>query len=132
MARFLSGPWLEELCRVAETVRTDPAPTGDGPLPDLTLRQVVTGGPDGDVVYDLHLHAGTVRIDRSAAGPADVELRQDHDTARRLVRGETHPQVELTEGRLRIRGPAHRLVPWQPVLAALDEAAGGLRDGTTW
>lgn len=130
MVRFLSEAWLDEMAIAAGRV-SGPAPT-DEVAPSLTLRQVVTGGPDGDVTYDLRLDGHGVTLQRPGTGIADVAFEQDHDTALRLARGEAHPQVELTAGRLRISGAANRLTAWRPLLDALDEALADLRSATTW
>jgi hypothetical protein len=130
MVRFLSEAWLDEMAAAAGRVSW-PCPT-DELAASLTLRQVVTGGPEGDISYDLRLDGHGVTLLRPAAAIPDVAFEQDHDTARRLARGETHPQVELTAERLRISGAANRLTAWRPLLDALDEALGDLRSATTW
>jgi hypothetical protein len=130
MVRFLSAAWLDQLAETAAGL--SPPPPDDESERSLTLRQVITGGPDGDVVYDLCLERDHIAVRRSAGGAPDVAFEQDHATARRLARGETHPQVELTEGRLRIAGPASRLRAWRPTLDALDRALADLRAVTTW
>jgi hypothetical protein len=130
MVRFLSEAWLDEMEAAAGRVR-GPVPEG-GATDPLTLRQVVTGGPDGDVVYDLRLDGRGVAVRRPGTDEPDVSFEQDHDTARRLARGETHPQIELTSGRLRVAGAANRLVAWKPLLDALDDELAALRSVTTW
>jgi len=130
MARFLSDAWLADLTARAGAVPSH-SPTDDAES-SLTLRQIITGGPDGDVVYDLRLDRDGITVERPPTGAADVAFEQDHDTARGLARGEAHPQAELTAGRLRISGPANRLTAWRPTLDALDEALADLRSATTW
>ena len=130
MVRFLSAAWLDEMTSAAGLV-SGFAPA-DGVAPSLSVRQVVTGGPDGDVIYDLLLDAQGVTVRRPGATAPDVAFEQDYDTARRLARGEAHPQVELAAGRLRITGAANRLTSWGPLLDALDEALAELRATTSW
>jgi len=130
MVRFLSEAWLDEM---AAAVRAVSEPTrADGGVPPLVVRQQVTGGPDGDIAYDLCLDDDGVTLRRPASGIADVVFEQDHETARRLAQGETHPQIELTAGRLRISGAANRLTAWRPMLDEMDEAMTDLRAVTTW
>ena len=121
MVEFLSDAWLDAVAAAAATVRppdgAEPAEDSAGPL---TVRQIITDGPGGDVVYDLRLEAGTVTVDRTATATPDVTFQQDHETAARLVRGETHPHLALTGGTLAISGAAHRLTGWRATLGALD------------
>ena len=128
MVRFLSEAWLDEMAQAVRAV-SGPVPTADAAL---VVRQKVSGGPAGDIAYDLRLDADGVTLRRPATGTADVVFEQDHETARRLATGETHPQIELTAGRLRISGAANRLTAWRPMLDQLDEALAGLRAVTTW
>lgn len=128
MVAYLSDAWLDAMAAAAAEVRDDDT---DHP-PPLTLRQVVTDGPHGHVVYDLRLADGRVTVDRSGTAVPDVTIEQDHETAVALVRGDTHPHVALTGGRLSISGAAHRLTAWRSTLDGLDRALGDLRAETTW
>ena len=140
MVEFLSDAWLDAMAAAASRVgdhdrRADDPPAEHPPAehpPALTLRQVVTGGPHGDVLYDLHLADGRVTVDRSGTAVPDVTIEQDHETAGALVRGDTHPHLALTGGRLDISGAAHRLTAWRSTLDELDEALADLRAETTW
>ena len=130
MARFLSDAWLDEMAAVADRVPGFSPERGGEAM--LRLRQVVTGGPRGDVTYDLCLGREGVRIERNRTADADVTFAQDHGTACRLAQGATHPQVELTAGHLQVSGAANRLTGWRPLLDDLDEALAELRATTTW
>lgn len=130
MVQFLSEAWFDEYARVAAQVPVSSL-VEDGLAP-MTMRQIVTGTPGGDLRYDLRLDRSGVSVVHSPSADPDVSFEQDQATARRLARGDGHPQIELTEGRLQISGSANRLVPWRPVLDALHDALGDLRASTTW
>jgi hypothetical protein len=128
MVAFLSDDWLDRLAAVAASVDLSPDDTSS----PLRIRQVVTGDTSGPTVYDLAFSADGITVDQEGEGEPDVTFEQDGPTAQRLARGESHPQVELTAGRLRIGGAANRLTEWRAALDALDEALADLRAETTW
>ena len=104
MARFLSPEWF------AEAAGSDPGPAL------LTIRQVVTGGPDGEVRYTVRIGQAGVAIERDEPHDADVTFTETWETAEAIARGELAPQQAFADGRLRVAGDV-RLLP--AVLARL-------------
>src|SRR4051794_7016616 len=100
MARFLSDEWLEDLRAAAST---DEARDAAGDI-DLTLRQVVTGGPDGDVQYTVAVAGGVVDVRPGNGGPADATFTEDYATAAAVHRGDLAPQEAFMTGRIRVSG----------------------------
>ena len=106
---------------------------------DLTVRQVVNGGPEGDVTYALRLADGTVTViagdghpDADADADADLEVVQDYATAADISRGDLTPSAAFAAGRLKLGGNVGVLVRHGDVAAGLDDLFGSLRAETTY
>ena len=102
---------------------------------DLTVRQVVNGGPEGDVTYALRLADGTVTVIAGDGHPdadADLEVVQDYATAADISRGDLTPSAAFAAGRLKLGGNVGVLVRHGDVAAGLDDLFGSLRAETTY
>ena len=98
MARFLSTDWFEERA-------------GDDPDPVLlTIQQVVTGTPDGDVRYVVRVGRTGSSVRPGDAGAPDVTFTESWETALAIHEGGLAPQRAFADGRLRIDGDV-RLLP---------------------
>jgi hypothetical protein len=120
--RFLSPEWLERMAS---------ATAGASPGATLSIRQTVTGGPDGDVEYILRLAGGTVTFE-PGPGDADVHLRCDYETAAAVSRGELSPAMAFAAGRLHVQGSVTALVAHQDVFAGLGSLLAGVAEATTY
>jgi len=132
VARFLSAEWLSAMgTAVARSDRLRQASEGI----DLTVRQVVNGGPEGDVTYALRLADGTVTVIAGDGHPdadADLEVVQDYATAAAISRGDLTPSAAFAAGRLKLGGNVGVLVRHGDVAAGLDDLFGSLRAETTY
>jgi len=129
MARFLSAEWLDQVAAAAhddEELRA--ATTGVS----LTVQQVVTGGPDGDVAWHVRLGDGRVEIASGRAPDADVVITQSHETATAVSRGGLSPAEAFASGRLKLGGQVGLLVRHQRAFEQLGVALTAVRDGTTF
>jgi hypothetical protein len=125
--RYLTADWLRALERAADTPEVAAATAGVR----LTIRQVVTGGPEGEVSYEVVIADGTVRVGRTGAEP-DVVFTQDHATAVALTKGELTAQAALRANRVRASGNLALLVDHQPALQAVTAAFGTVRHQTAY
>lgn len=123
--RFLSPEWL---AAAADAVRAA-APGGtDG----LTLQQVVTGGPDGDVAYRVRIGRDTVELLPGRGDEADVVFIEDWDTAAAIGEGRLSPQAAFVDGRVRVSGNVALVMAAQESLATVESALAGVRAATTY
>ncbi|MFP5317449.1 MAG: SCP2 sterol-binding domain-containing protein [Acidimicrobiia bacterium] len=128
MSQFLSPAWLAELGAAA---------AASGPLRAaaagvrLTVRHVVTGGPDGDVEYRVRFADGRVEVD-PGPGEADVEVHQDYETAAAVSAGRLTPAAAFGAGRMRIGGRPGLLAEHRDTLGRLGDVFEGVRSGTTY
>jgi putative sterol carrier protein len=127
MARYLSPEWFDDL-NAAARQRSEPVPGSTR----LTLQQVVTDGPDGEVRYWVRLDGGTVRAELGEAESPDAVISQSYDTAVGLVRGDVRVQTALMSGDIRLAGDIATLVDRQEELRGLDAAFTDLRGRTSY
>ena len=130
MARFLSPEWLAQMAAAAAgSDQLRDAASGA----DLTVRQVVRGGPDGDVTYTVRLAGGAVTVfPGDGAGTGDVEVVSDYETAAAISQGQLSPAVAFASGRLKLRGRVGGLAGHAGVLSGLADVFGSLRATTEY
>lgn len=127
MLTFLSDEWIGALHAAATADAELATRTADVAL---TIEQVVTGGPDGDVCYHMAFDHGAVSV---APGPADaptIRFRQDFATAASIAMGQGSAQRAFMTGRLRVGGDLRVLLAHGDVLAQLDDVFAPVRART--
>ncbi|TML86910.1 MAG: SCP2 sterol-binding domain-containing protein [Actinobacteria bacterium] len=129
MARFLSAEWLEQ---VAAAARDDPGVQAAASGVSLTVQQVVTDGPDGDVAWHVRLGDGSVEIGPGRAPDAEVVITQSHETATEVGRGDLSPAEAFATGRLKLAGQVGLLIRHQPAFERLGHALAAVREATTF
>jgi len=132
--RFLSPEWLDRLATTAAS--SDDLRRASADL-RVGIRQVVTGGPDGDVAYVVRLDRGRVSVtpDTNGAGAAagaDVEITEDYATAAAIHQGLLTPAAAFAAGRLKLGGRVGLLVEHAPVFSALGGIVPGSGATTTY
>lgn len=123
MPRFLSPEWLEHQRSLASALPVRPGATA-------RLQVVVTGGPDGDVVYTQVIEDGQlVASSLGADGSADVTLTQSYPDAVAIAKGELDANAAFMQGRVKVVGNMGALMAVMPLTQSaeykslLDEAA---------
>lgn len=127
MARYLSQEWFDEVNRAAadsDRIKTDTAGI------DLTIQQVVTDGPDGDVRYAVRVRDGAVTVVPGDDAEADVTITEDWDTATAVAKGELPAPAAFMTGRIRVSGNVGVLMDAQGSLQGLDMVFADLRQRT--
>jgi hypothetical protein len=131
--RFLSPEWLAAAAAALRGVPASAPPSGGA---RLTLQQVVTGGPDGDVVYRVRIAPDAVELLPGAGQGeevgADVVFTEDWDTAAAIAAGRLSPQAAFVDGRVRVSGNVALVMAAQEALAAVETALDGVRAMTTY
>ena len=129
MIRYLSLDWITALTtevaasdhmrEIAETHR-------------IGVTQVVSDGPEGDVIYHLSVGDGQASFGAGPAEPEDVKMEQDWDTAVAVATGELNAQEAFIGGLIRLYGDQQKLLDSQPVFGALDAVFATVRERTTY
>ena len=129
MARYLSPEWFEDVN--AASRRGGPSADGvDGPR--LTLQQIVTGGPDGEVRYWVRARSGGVEAGLGEATTPDATIIQSYETAVAVLMGELSVQTAFMTGRVRLTGDMGALIENQAALHGVDAALTEVRSRTTF
>jgi len=96
------------------------------------VTQVVSGGPEGDVTYHLHVADGNASFGAGSAEPEDVKMEQDWQTAVDVATGELNAQEAFIGGKIRLFGDQQKLLESQPVFGALDAVFASVRERTDY
>jgi putative sterol carrier protein len=124
MAQYLSPEWIDELHQALSADAAVRQATADVAL---TVQQVVTGGPDGDVAWHVVVDHGTVAVRPGTTDDADVTFRQDRDTARKVAAGELSAQAAFMIGLLTVTGDVGQLIEHQAAFTGIDAATDAVR-----
>lgn len=132
MARYLSQAWFDE---VNEAARKSTALRDGTAGMQLTLQQVVTGTPEGDLRYWVRIDDGTVETGLGTAaddGPPHATVTQSYETAEAVINGGLSAEEAFLGGRIRLRGDIGVLLRHQSVLNSLGDAFDDVRRGTEY
>jgi putative sterol carrier protein len=129
VVRYLSLQWIDALrdeVAASEELRALAAQHTIG------VTQVVTDGPEGDVVYHLQVGDGSAEFGVGAADPQDVCMQQSWETAVAVATGQLNAQEAFITGRILLQGDQQQLTASQPVFAALDGVFRAVRERTEY
>ncbi|HEX9259727.1 MAG TPA: SCP2 sterol-binding domain-containing protein [Acidimicrobiales bacterium] len=129
MVRYLSLDWIDAL-RTELSRRDDLAEIASERTVGVT--QVVTDGPEGDVVYHLQAAGGEVSFGAGPADPEDVRFQQTWEVAVSVAQGVLNAQEAFLGGRILISGDRQKLLDNTALFAALDEVFATVREHTTY
>ncbi|HEX6417053.1 MAG TPA: SCP2 sterol-binding domain-containing protein [Acidimicrobiales bacterium] len=127
--RYLGPEWMDAARR---------ALAADGTLRaalagvTVTVEQVVEGGPDGTVVWHLHIDDGAVDLVPGPADAPDLRFTAAYDTAAQIATGSLAARQAFIEGRLRLGGDLALLVTHQRALGSVGDALASIRPATTY
>lgn len=127
--RYLSLEWIEALSREVSASTTLTELAADH---SVGITQVVTGGPEGKVVYHLQVGNGRAAFGPGAADPEHVRFEQEWDTAVAVATEQLNAQQAFITGRIRLFGDQQKLQDSTPVFAALDTVFGTVRQRTDY
>jgi len=109
MVAFLSQEWLDLHQRTAADLPPRPGAT-------LRLQIVVSGAPDGEVVYTQQIEDGRIRAaDLGADAEAAVVLTQTYADARAIADGDLELVAGFMQGRVKMTGTTGDLMAILPL-----------------
>jgi hypothetical protein len=127
--RYLSLEWIDAL---STEVAADARLAELAAAHVIGVTQVVTGGPEGDVVYHLQVGDGQIEFGPGVAFPEDVRMEQTWDTAVAVATGELNANEAFLGGRILLTGDQQKLVDAQPVFGGLDPVFSSVRQHTEY
>lgn len=114
--RYLSDEWI---AAVGREIQTDKTVAAAAAAHAVSVTQVVTDTPFGDVTYHLVCADGRATFAAGEA-PSDVTFRQSYDTAVAIARGELNAAESFITGKVRFSGNHEKVIAAQDFFAALD------------
>jgi SCP-2 sterol transfer family len=129
MIRYLSLDWINALS--VEVAASDQL-RALAEHHQINVTQVVTNGPEGDVMYHLEVKDGVASFGAGAAEPEDVRMQQEWSTAVAVATGELNAQEAFIGGQILLFGDQQKLLESQPVFGALDAVFASVRERTTY
>lgn len=127
--RYLSLDWIDAL---SHEVATSEAMAALAVEHTIGITQVVSDGPEGDVVYHLQVGDGAARFGAGPADPEDVRMEQTWETAVGVATGSLNAREAFIGGHIRLVGDQQLLVASQPVFGALDAVFTKVRERTEY
>lgn len=127
--RYLSLEWIDA---VHESVSSSTALRDLARGIDFGITQVVTGGPEGDVVYHFTVGDGSAEFGPGPAPREDVRLEQSWQTAVDVATERMGAQDVFIRGHVKVTGDVQKLVDSQRVFGPLDEAFAAVRSLTVY
>ena len=127
--RYLSLEWIDALSAevAVSSVLADLAARHS-----IGVTQVVSDGPEGDVVYHFQVGDGAATFGAGPAEPEDVRMEQQWSTAVAVATGDLNAQEAFIKGLIRLSGNQQLLIESQPVFGALDTVFSAVRDRTEY
>ncbi len=127
--RYLSLEWIDAM---AAAVRGNPELQQLASTTTLGVTQIVTDGPEGNVLYHLQLRDGAAEFGAGQAPAEDVRMEQTWDTAVGVATHTLPAQEAFAKGLVRIGGDIQKLIGADPVFAALSGAFDSVRMRTEY
>lgn len=127
--RYLSLEWIDAL---SGEVASSDALIELASSHTVGITQVVSNGPEGDVLYHLQVGDGRAAFGPGPADPEDVRFQQDWDTAVAVATEQLNAQQAFITGRIRLTGDQQKLLESTPVFVALDAVFTSVRERTDY
>lgn len=129
MVTYLSTEWID---RLRSAALGDDALRAASAGVELTLQQVVTSAPGGDVAYYVTFDDGEIYVQAGAVRDPSVTFTQDYRTAVGVARGELNALDALRDGRVLLTGDPTILQEQTEALTALDAVFSAVRTETEY
>ena len=127
--RYLSLDWINALSAEV-TSSAHMAEIADQHTIGVT--QIISDGPEGDVVYHLDVRNGSASFGAGPADPEDVKMEQSWETAVAVATGSLNAQGAFINGHIRLYGDQQKLLDSHPVFGALDAVFATVRERTRY
>ncbi|MBM3742058.1 MAG: SCP2 sterol-binding domain-containing protein [Actinobacteria bacterium] len=126
---YLSNEWIT---RVAESIAANEKIKTLAKQNTVSVTQVVTGTPRGEVTYHLESRDGKISFASGPAKVSDIAFTQDWGTAVGVATGKVNAQEAFISGKIRFKGDHERVIATQPLFLALDEVFSAVNADTNF
>ena len=126
---YLSNEWIT---RVAEGIAANEKIKTLAKQNTVSVTQVVTGTPRGEVTYHLESRDGKISFASGPAKVSDIAFTQDWGTAVGVATGKVNAQEAFISGKIRFKGDHERVIATQSLFLALDEVFSAVNADTNF
>ena len=123
MSKFLTEDWANDVTNVLNEHEGFKNAIGAA---DLKVQFETQDGPDGEVNYYLATSGGNATLALGDVDGPDVTIKQSHDTAAAISKGELNTQTAFMTGKLKVSGNLAKLMMHQNAVAQWGAAVGEL------
>lgn len=126
---YLSIEWINAVAEGINKSGEISAVAHDNPV---SVTQIITGTPHGDITYHLESRDGKVSFAGGAAKVSDIAFTQDWATAVGVATGKVNAQEAFISGKIRFKGDHERVIATQPLFLALDVVFSSVNANTNF
>ena len=126
---YLSNEWINA---VAEGIKLNNEIAVVGRDNTISVTQIITGTPHGDVTYHLESREGKITFASGPATASDIAFTQDWATAVGVATGKINAQEAFISGKIRFKGDHERVIATQPLFLALDQVFSAVNANTNF
>lgn len=121
--KYLSEEWAKE---VTNRFQSTEAVTNAAKGQNVTIQQIVTEAPGGDVKYYFKIADGTPEVAIGEVDSPEATITQSYETSIAVDKGELNAQNAFMQGKLKIQGNLMKLMSMQGFFQTLPQAVGDL------
>ena len=126
---YLSNEWINA---VAEGIKLNNEIAAVARDNSVSVTQIVTGTPHGDVTYHLESRDGKITFASGPATVSDIAFTQDWATAVGVATGKINAQEAFISGKIKFVGDHQKLIDAGDVFAALNPIFEEVRLNTSY
>lgn len=126
---YLSNEWINA---VAEGIKSNSEILAVAQANSVSVTQVITGTPQGDITYHLESRDGKVSFASGPAKVSDIAFSQDWATAVGVATGTINAQEAFISGKIRFKGNHEKVIATQPLFVALDAVFSAVNANTNF
>jgi len=126
---YLSIEWINA---VADIIKTNSEIIAVARENTVSVTQIVTGTPHGDVTYHLESRDGQLNFGKGPAKVSDIAFTQDWQTAVGVATSKINAQEAFISGKIRFKGDHERVIATQPLFLALDAVFSAVNANTNF
>lgn len=126
---YLSNEWIKA---VSDGIKSNSEIIAVARENSVSITQIITGTPNGDVTYHLESRDGTISFASGPATVSDIAFTQDWQTAVGVATGQINAQEAFISGKIRFKGDHERVIATQPLFLALDAVFSAVNANTNF